>query len=70
MLKQYERADAADAIRRALDGTKVFESSTQLSSPDVVAAIIRHTADEQGIEVVLRMAPKGVLIAHAERSAS
>ena len=70
MLKQYDRADADFAIRKALEGTKVFESSTQLSSPALVAATIRHAAEEQGVDVVLRLAPKGVLIAHAERAAS
>jgi hypothetical protein len=70
MFKSYSRNEAELAIRKALDGAKVFESSTRSSSPDAVAAMIARTAREQNVEVTLRLAPKGVLIAHAEHAAA
>jgi hypothetical protein len=70
MSKPYSRDDAALAITRALDGAKVFESSSRKSSPDDVATMLEQAAEEQGVEVTLHMAPKGVLIAHAEHAAA
>jgi hypothetical protein len=70
MSKPYSRDDAELAIRKALDGAKVFETATRKSSPDDVATVLERTAQEQGVEVALRMTPKGVLISHAEHVAA
>jgi hypothetical protein len=69
MSKSYSREEAELAIGKALDGAKVFESSTRKSSPDDVATMLEDTAKAQGVEVTLHLAPKGVLIAHAEHVA-
>jgi hypothetical protein len=64
----YGRAEAELAIRKALDGATVFETSTQASAPAAVRDVIQATADALAVEVVLRLAPNGVLIARAERA--
>jgi len=70
MSKAYSREEAELAIGKALDGAKVFESSTHTSSPEDVAEMIETAAEAKGVDVTLHMAPKGVLIAHAEHAAA
>jgi hypothetical protein len=62
----YSRADAELAIQKALEGSTVFEVS-ESSSPAAVRDEIEAAARALGVDVVVRLAPNGALIAHAER---
>jgi len=64
----YDYKDAEVDLRTALDGRQVFANSNSLSSPRRVAAILKRAAEAQGVDVDLRLAPNGVLIARAARA--
>jgi hypothetical protein len=67
-VEPYDYKDAEVDLRIALDGRQVFANSNQLSSPRRVAAILKRAAEAQGVDVDLKLAPNGVLIAHAARA--
>jgi hypothetical protein len=67
-VEAYDYKDAEADLRTALNGRQVFANSNQLSSPRRVAAILKRAAEAQGVDVDLRLAPNGVLIAHAARA--
>jgi hypothetical protein len=67
-VEPYDYKDAEVHLRTALDGRQVFANSNSMSSPRRVAAIIKRAAEAQGVDVDLRLAPNGVLIASAARA--
>ena len=67
-MEPYDYKDAELHLRTALDGRQVFANSNSMSSPRRVAAILKRAAEAQGVDVDLRLAPNGVLIASASRA--
>ena len=70
MSKAYSRDGRGAGDQEGAGRGEGVRDGDRRSSPDDVASLLERAAQEQGVEMTLRMAPKGVLISHAEHVAA